>query len=110
MESFHSVLLVAVIALVTAAIRLLPLLLFGRKGETSAFLSYLGDTLPYAIIGMLVVYCLKDVSFLERPYGIPEMGCIALVAVLHLWKRNTLLSILGGTVLYMVLMQHPGLF
>ena len=110
MGEVHAVLLVAVIALVTAAIRFLPLFLFGRKGEPSPFIAYLGDTLPYAIIGMLVVYCLKDVSFLERPYGLPEIVSIALVAGLHLWKRNTLLSILGGTALYMVLIRQFGAF
>lgn len=104
-QQIHALLLVAVIALVTAAIRFLPLLLFGRKGKTSSYLTDLGNTLPCAIIGMLVVYCLKDVSFTKPPHGLPEAASLALVAFLHLWKRNTLLSILGGTLFYMLLIR-----
>jgi branched-subunit amino acid transport protein AzlD len=99
----HDVLLVLVVILVTAATRFLPFLIFRKK--TPPFVEYLGKVLPCAIMGMLVVYCLKDVSFLSAPYGIPEiLGCAA-VAVLHLWKRNTLLSIGVGTVFYMLLVQ-----
>lgn len=101
----HSIWIIVVAALVTAATRFLPFLIFGRGKETPDIIVYLGKVLPYAIMGMLVVYCLKDVNFLAFPHGIPELlGCVA-VAVLHIWKRNTLLSIGVGTVFYMVLVQ-----
>ena len=85
--------------------RFLPFLVFGGGRKTPQIIVYLGKVLPYAIMGMLVVYCLKDVAFLAYPYGIPEiLGC-GLVAGLHIWKRNSLLSIGGGTVFYMLLVQ-----
>ena len=97
--------MVAVIALVTIALRFLPFLIFSGKRKTPAYVSYLGKVLPFAIMGMLVVYCLRNISFAALPFGIPEfLGC-AVVAGLHLWKRNTLLSIAGGTVFYMLLVQ-----
>lgn len=101
----HSVWIIVTATLVTMATRFLPFLIFGNNRKTPDLIVYLGKVLPYAIMGMLVVYCLKDVSFLTPPYGIPELlGCIV-VAALHLWKRNTLLSIGVGTVFYMVLVQ-----
>ena len=104
MTNLHGILTVAVIALVTAALRFLPFLIFHNR-ETPKFVAYLGKVLPFAIMGMLVIYCLKDVSFAGMPFGIPEaIGCIA-VAGLHVWKRNTLLSIGIGTVVYMLLVQ-----
>jgi len=101
----HGIWIVLVATLVTAITRFLPFLIFGNGKETPPVIVYLGKVLPYAIIGMLVVYCLKDVQPLAFPYGIPELlGCTA-VALLHIWKRNTLLSIGGGTLLYMLLVQ-----
>ena len=70
-----------------------------------AFSGFLGQVLPFAIMGMLVVYCLKDISFLSSPYGIPQLLSCAVVAALHVWKRSTLLSIAGGTACYMLLIQ-----
>ena len=101
----HDILLIAVAVLVTMATRFLPFLIFGEKRETPPIIEYLGTVLPCAIMGMLVVYCLKDISFLASPFGIPEIiGCAA-VAGLHVWKRSTLLSIGVGTVFYMFLVQ-----
>ena len=101
----HSALIVLVASLVTIATRFLPFLVFRNSGKTPGSITYLGKVLPYAIMGMLVVYCLKDVTRLCYPYGIAELlGCAA-VAILHIWKRNTLLSIGAGTVFYMVLIQ-----
>ena len=105
MPDLHSAAVIAVIALVTAALRFLPFLIFGENRQTPPLVTYLGRVLPYAIMGMLVVYCLKGVSFTSAPFGIPEaIGC-AVVALLHIWKRNTLLSIGAGTVCYMLLVQ-----
>ena len=101
----HDILLIVVATLVTMATRFLPFLIFGEKRKTPALITYLGQVLPFAIMGMLVVYCMKDVSFLTAPFGIPEaIGCL-IVAVLHIWKRNTLLSIAAGTVSYMLMVQ-----
>ena len=105
MPDLHSALMIAVIALVTAALRFLPFLIFGENRKTPPLVTYLGQVLPYAIMGMLVVYCLKGVSLTAFPFGIPELlGCAA-VTLLHIWQRNTLLSIGVGTVCYMLLVQ-----
>lgn len=105
MSNSHAALTIAVCAMVTAGLRFLPFLIFGENRKTPEIIAYLGQVLPFAIMGMLVVYCLKDVSLLTTPFGIPEaIGCAA-VAVLHVWKRNTLLSIGAGTVIYMLLVQ-----
>ena len=101
----HSVLIVAVVALVTIGLRFLPFLIFGENRQTPPIIAYLGQVLPFAIMGMLVVYCLKDMTFTAAPFGIPEIIGCATVAVLHVWKRNTLLSIGLGTVVYMLLVQ-----
>ena len=97
--------IVAVIAVVTMALRFLPFLIFGEHRQTPPLILHLGQVLPSAIMGMLVVYCLKDVQLTQAPYGIPQaLGC-AVVALLHIWKRSTLLSIAGGTMCYMLLVQ-----
>lgn len=101
----HSILMVAIVALVTIGLRFLPFLIFGENRETPPVIAYLGQVLPSAIMGMLVVYCLKDIRLTAAPFGVPEcIGC-AVVALLHFWKRNTLLSIGVGTVCYMLLVQ-----
>ncbi|MBC8587779.1 AzlD domain-containing protein [Tissierellaceae bacterium BX21] len=91
-------------ALVTMILRFLPFMIF-RDRETPEYINFLGKYLPYSIMGMLVVYCLKDVSITSSPFGIPELISVVLVAVLHFWKRNTLVSIVSGTVCYMLLIQ-----
>lgn len=105
MDKLHSLLLVAVVVLVTGLTRFLPFWIFGGSRKTPELIARLGKVLPFAIMGMLVVYCLKDISFLTPPHGIPELlGCAA-VTLLHVRKRNTLLSIGAGTVFYMLLVQ-----
>lgn len=99
----HSLILIAVMAVITMLLRFLPFFLF--SGKTPKLVSYLGNVLPYSIMSMLVVYCLKDISFTSGSYGIPELVAVLLVVVLHKWKHNMLLSILGGTVCYMLLLQ-----
>lgn len=96
-------LMIAVMSLVTVALRFLPFLIF-RK-ETPRYISYLGRVLPSAIMGMLVIYCLKDVTLAAHPFGIPELIAGACVVAAQIWKRNSLISILAGTVIYMVLTQ-----
>ena len=105
MNKIHSAAIIAVTAIVTAALRFLPFLIFGENRKTPPIIEYLGKVLPFAIMGMLVVYCLKDISVLSFPYGLPELIACAAVVVLHVWKRNSLLSIGGGTVCYMLLVQ-----
>ena len=92
-------------ALVTAALRFLPFLLFPDGKKRPRIITYLGTVLPFGVMAMLVIYCLKSVSVLTWPHGIPELLAILAVVLLHLWKKNTLLSIFGGTAIYMVLVQ-----
>ena len=99
----NSAALIAAMAIVTMLLRALPFLVF--RQEPPKYISYLGRVLPPAIIGMLVIYCLKDVSFFARPFGIPELIAVVCVAGVQVWKRNSLVSILSGTVIYMVLIQ-----
>ena len=97
--------LIVVMAAVTALLRFLPFLIWSGKRKTPEVVLYLGKVLPYAIMAMLVVYCLKGINVLAAPYGLPELIAVAVVAGLHAWKRNTLLSIVVGTVVYMFLVQ-----
>ena len=99
----HSAVLVMVMALVTMGLRFLPFIVFRKR--TPAYIAYLGEVLPAAIIGMLVVYCLKDTAVIRAPYGAPEAIAGVTVVLLQAWKRNSLVSILGGTVVYMALVQ-----
>lgn len=100
-----SFLIILLVALTTFATRVTPFLIFPKGKEIPKTIQYLGKVLTPAIIGMLVVYCLKNTKVLAAPYGIPELIAVVVVAVLHIWKRNNLLSIGVGTVLYMVLIQ-----
>ena len=101
----HVLLQILVMAAVTAVLRFLPFLMFRNGENRPGVVSYLGTVMPYAVMGMLVVYCLKNVSLLAAPHGIPEAIALAAVVALHLWRRSTLLSIFGGTAVYMLLVQ-----
>lgn len=101
----QAVAMILIMAALTFFIRGLPFLLFSGKSKTPPYITYLGKVLPYAIIGMLVVYCLKNVSVFSAPFGLPELIAGAAIVLVHYWKRNTLLSIGGGTLLYMFLVQ-----
>lgn len=92
-------------ALVTAALRFLPFLIFGGKRKTPETVLYLGKVLPCAIMGMLVVYCLRGMSFTSVGGFLPQLIAGALTAGLYLWRKNSLLSILGGTACYMLLIR-----
>lgn len=89
----------------TMATRFLPFLIFREDKETPAFVQYLGKYLPTSVFGMLVIYCLRNVSFLHGTHGIPEMISIVVTCGLHLWKRQMLISIAGGTICYMLLLH-----
>lgn len=96
---------IGMVVLGTVATRFLPFLFFPEGRETPRYIKYLGDILPAAVFGLLVVYSNKNISFLTGSHGIPELIAIAAVICCHLWKRNMLLSIAGGTVMYMALVQ-----
>lgn len=104
-DTAASLILIAVMAAVTALIRFAPFIMFRRSVPKAVV--YLGNVLPSAIMAMLVVYCLKGVSFVSAPFGIPEIVSVLAVVLLHKWKHNTLISILGGTILYMILIRLP---
>jgi len=105
MADYHTWLIVAVIALVTALTRFLPFLIFRGNRKVPKLVDKLGRVLPCAIMGMLVVYCLKDVQVMSLASWVPAAVACLVVTVLYVWKRNTLLSILSGTVCYMLLVQ-----
>lgn len=100
-----SFLIIVVVAITTFSTRVIPFLIFPKGKEIPKTVQYLGKVLTPAVIGMLVVYCLKNTAVLTSPYGIPELISVLVVAGLHVWKRNNLLSIGVGTVLYMFLIQ-----
>ena len=102
-DARHSLILIVVMAIITMALRLTPFIMFSKNTPKSIL--YLGDVLPYAIMAMLTVYCLKDTDFFGPSHGIPEIIAVLLVAVLHRWKHNMLISILSGTICYMLLVQ-----
>ncbi len=96
---------IAMVVFATMATRFLPFVLFPSGKPTPKYIRYLGHVLPSAVFGLLVVYCLKDISLFSGSHGLPEIISIFLVVLLHLWKRQMLLSIAGGTVCYMALVQ-----
>lgn len=100
-----SFLIILAVAVTTFATRVTPFLVFPKGKEVPNIIHYLGKVLTPAVIGMLVVYCLKNTQVGKAPYGLSELIAVVTVAVLHIWKRNNLLSIGVGTVLYMVLIQ-----
>lgn len=104
-DILHSGAIVAVAAIVTMLIRFLPFILFPENKEVPKLLTYLSTVLPAAVMGMLVVYCFKGVSFIKTPYALPEIIATLVVAGLYIWKKNILISIGAGTVLYMILVQ-----
>lgn len=92
----------------TMLTRFLPFLIFKEDGKTPGFVQYIGKYLPSAVFGMLVVYCLKNVDVLEGNHGLPELIAILVTGALHVWKRQMLLSIAGGTVCYMITDAYAG--
>ncbi len=105
MSVTQNIITILVVMFGTMFTRFLPFLVFPSAKEPPKYIKYLGTVLPYAVIGMLVVYCLKDAIFTEY-HGILEAISILLIVILHKWKKNTLLSIGGGTIFYMILVQN----
>lgn len=101
----QQIITIGIVVFGTMLTRFLPFLVFGRGKETPKYIQYLGKVLPAAVFGLLVVYCLKDVSIVSGSHGLPEAIAIFVVVLLHLWKKQMLLSIAGGTVCYMLLVQ-----
>lgn len=105
MTPLETILMILSIAAGTALTRYLPFWLFPDNRKIPKVISALSHTLPPAMIGLLVVYCLKDLSLTAPPYALPEALAVTAIAALHLYKRNVLLSIAGGTAVYMVLLR-----
>lgn len=105
MTTYQSIITIIAVVSGTMLTRFLPFLIFPEGKTPPAYITYLGTVLPYAVIGLLVVYSLKD-AFYAPSHGLPEAIAIFFLFILHKWKKNTLLSIAGGTVLYMVLVQN----
>ena len=106
-DAFYTALIILVAAAVTFGTRLLAFAIIGGRkgGEPPKWVTYLGQVLPPAVIALLIVYCLRSIDLFSGTHGLPELLCVAVCALLHLWKRNELLSIFGSTILYMVLVQ-----
>ena len=105
MTLVQEVITIGLCALGTMMTRFLPFLIFSSRKPAPKYIQYLGRALPPAIFGMLVVYCLKGVSIVSGSHGLPELAAILVVVGLHLWKRQMLWSIAGGTICYMLLVQ-----
>lgn len=101
----QQIIMIGMVILGTMLTRFLPFLIFPAGKPTPNYIRYLGTVLPSAVFGLLVVYCLKNVSLLAGSHGIPELISISMVIGLHVWKRQMLLSIAGGTLCYMLLVQ-----
>ncbi len=99
----YALILILIMAGMTMLLRFLPFILFSKN--TPKAILYLGEVLPYSIMAMLVVYCLKDIDLMGNGHAIPEIVSVILVILLHKWKHNTLLSILAGTIIYMLFVQ-----
>lgn len=105
MQNNSTLILTLMMAAGTILMRFLPFILFPNGKKMPGYVEYLGRVLPYATMGLLIVYCLQSISVFKAPFGLPEFLACALVAILHVWKRNSLLSIGAGTVFYMFLVQ-----
>ena len=104
-DSGHAIIVIAVMGLAVLATRIVPVLVFGRGEKVPEFILYLGRVVPYTAMGLLIVYCLRDMPVLEAPHGLPEIIALAVVTGTYLWRRNTIFSVVIGTALYMFLVQ-----
>ena len=101
----HAIIVIMVMGLAVLATRIVPVFIFGRGEKVPEFILYLGRVVPYTAMGLLIVYCLRDTPVLEAPHGLSELISLAVVTLTYLWKRNTILSVVIGTALYMFLVQ-----
>jgi len=101
----HALIIILVMGLMTFATRIVPVLIFGRGEKVPEYILYLGRVVPYTAMGLLIVYCLRDVSVMEGSHAIPEIISMAVVSLTYLWKRNSIFSVVAGTALYMALVQ-----
>ncbi|WP_089610436.1 AzlD domain-containing protein [Dehalobacterium formicoaceticum] len=101
----QQIITIGVVVFGTMLTRFLPFILFPENKPTPKYVQYLGKVLPSAVLGMLVIYCLKDVNILTGSHGVPELIAIVVIVVLHFWKKQMLISIAGGTIVYMLLVQ-----
>ena len=101
----QQIITIALCVLGTMTTRFLPFLVFRENKETPAFIQYIGKFLPSAVFGMLVIYCLRNVNVMQGSHGIPELLTIIVTCGLHIWKRQMLVSIAGGTIFYMLLLH-----
>ncbi|WP_069987302.1 branched-chain amino acid transporter permease [Massilioclostridium coli] len=101
----QQIITIAAVVLGTMVTRFLPFILFPANKPTPKYIQYLGKVLPYAVIGLLVVYCFKSLSITTYPFGLPEVIGVITIILLHWWKRNMLISIAGGTIVYMLAVQ-----
>lgn len=106
MSLSEQIITIAMVVLGTVLTRFIPFILFPTEKSTPKYIRYLGNLLPSAVFGLLVIYCLKDVNIFTGSHGIPEFIAIVFVVILHLWKRQMLISIAGGTIFYMALVQY----
>jgi branched-subunit amino acid transport protein AzlD len=104
-NTISTVAVILVVAVCTFLTRVFPFLIFGGKREVPKWVSLLGKSLPPTIIATLVIYCLKEINIFYGNHGLPELISVSVVILLHVWKKNTLLSILAGTAIYMILIQ-----
>ena len=104
-DSGPAIIVIAVMGLAVLATRIVPVLVFGRGEKVPEFILYLGRVVPYTAMGLLIVYCLRDMPVLEAPHGLPEIIALAVVTGTYLWRRNTIFSVVIGTALYMFLVQ-----
>ena len=105
MSITQQIIMIAMVVLGTMLTRFVPFLVFPSGKPTPKYIQYLGKVLPSAVFGLLLIYCLKDVKLFSGSHGIPEFLGVSVVAILHFWKKNMFLSIAGGTIIYMLLVQ-----
>lgn len=105
-RELHAAITIGIMAAVTVLLRFLPFLIFRGEKKTPRFVTYLGQVLPYAIMAMLVVFCLKGTDLASKSHGLPELIACAVTVGMHVWRKKTLLSILCGTVTYMMMIQY----
>lgn len=101
----HAFIIILIMGVVTLATRIVPVLIFGRGKKVPDYIMYLGKVVPYTAMGLLIIYCLKDVSIFSKTHAIPEIIALAIVSGTYLWKRNTIFSVVIGTVAYMIMVQ-----